>query len=323
VICVSNLEEVSDENPKIPLWYKIAMDERITFYPSKRVGTIFHITLMLIFSGAGIWGISGVASAEMAPQLLPYLALIILFLIMVPYLFYRLYALHRSAYILERGGITLHWGWRSVTLPMDQINWVYKDDDLEIAPRPPALHWPGAVTGIRKFQRGPEVEFMASRGRNLVIISANNRYYAISPLLVEEMTSTYQELIELGAIFTLTGESIQPNLVITEIRENRLGLGMILAGGLLNVSLLIWVLQIIPSRESISLGFRPDGLLREPLESVRLILFPILNSSAFLANLILGLFMFRNEENRALAYLLWGAGILTALLFHLGLVFIL
>jgi hypothetical protein len=299
------------------------MDERITFYPAKRLGTIFHLALMLLFSAGGIWGIWGITTAEMAPQLLPYLALILLFLVMVPYLFYRLYALHRSAYILERGGITLQWGWRTETLPMDQINWVYRDRDLETSPKPPAFHWPGAVTGIRKFQRGPEVEFLASRTKHLVIISATDRYYAISPLYVDQLIGTYQDLIELGSLESLPEESIQPNLVITEISTNRLSLGMIMVGGVLNISFLIWVLQVIPSRETISLGFRPDGLLREPLESVRLILFPILNSTAYLADLILGLFLYRSFENRALAYILWASAILTALLFHLGLGFIL
>jgi len=259
----------------------------------------------------------------MAPQLLPYLALIGLFLVTVPYLIYHLYALHHSAYILERGGITLQWGWRSVTLPVDQVKWVYRDIDLEIPPRPPALHWPGSVTGVRKFQRGPEVEFLASRVKRLVIISASDRYYAISPLFVDEFISTYLDFVELGALQPLPEESIQPTLVLSEISRNRLTLGIILAGGLLNISLLIWTLLVIPTRESISLGFRPDGLPRLALESVRLILFPILSSSAFLANLVLGLFMFRNPENRALAYILWAAGILTALLFLIGLSLIL
>ncbi|HDD55204.1 MAG TPA: hypothetical protein ENG59_03055 [Chloroflexi bacterium] len=299
------------------------MDERITFYPSKRTGTIVHIALMLIFSAAGIWGIWGVSTVQMAPQLLPYLALIGLFLVTVPYLIYHLYALHHSAYILERGGITLQWGWRSVTLPVDQVKWVYRDIDLEIPPRPPALHWPGSVTGVRKFQRGPEVEFLASRVKRLVIISASDRYYAISPLFVDEFISTYLDFVELGALQPLPEESIQPTLVLSEISRNRLTLGIILAGGLLNISLLIWTLLVIPTRESISLGFRPDGLPRLALESVRLILFPILSSSAFLANLVLGLFMFRNPENRALAYILWAAGILTALLFLIGLSLIL
>jgi hypothetical protein len=299
------------------------MDERITFNPARRFGTIFHIALMLVFTAAGIWGISGVSAAEMAPQLLPYLALIGLFLVIVPFMLYRLYALHRSAYILERGGITLQWGWRSVTLPMNEVKWVYRDADLETTPRPPAIRWPGSVTGIRTFQRGPEVEFMASRGKNLVIIAAEDRYYAISPLLTDAFVSTYQDLTELGAIHALSGESIQPYLVISEITKRRPAWMMILIGGLLNISFLIWVLRVIPTRESISLGFRPNGLPRESLESVRLILFPILNSSAYLANLILGLFMFHNRNYRALAYLLWAAGILTAALFHIGLAFIL
>lgn len=299
------------------------MDERIIFYPARQTGTIFQITLMLLFIAAGIWGIWGTTTAEMAPQLLPYLALILLFLVTVPYLIYRLYGLHLSAYILERGGITLQWGWRSETLPMDQVKWIYRDTDLETSPKPPILHWPGAVTGIRKFQHGPEVEFMASRTKQLVIISSSDRYYAISPLYVDEFLATYQELIELGSLQTLPRRSIQPNLVITEITKDRVSLSMILAGALLNISFLIWVLQVIPSRETISLGFKPDGLLREPLASVRLILFPVLNSSAYLANLVLGLFMYRTLENQALAYILWAAGILTALLFHLGLGFIL
>lgn len=299
------------------------MDERITFYPPRRTGTIVHIILMLLFSAAGIWGIWGISNAEMAPQLLPYLALIILFLSMVPYLFYKLYALHRSAYTLERAGVTLQWGWRIVTLPIDHIKWVYRETDLEIPPHPPILRWPGAVTGIRKFQRGPEVEFLASRANGLVIIAAGDRYYAISPSYTSQFLRTFQDLIELGTLETLPEESIQPAVVVMEVSQNRLTLGLILAGALLNISLLIWTLRIIPARESISLGFRPDGLPRQALESVRLILFPIINSSGYLASLILGLFMFRNQEHRALAYILWAAAVLAAVMFHLGLAFIL
>lgn len=295
------------------------MDERITYYPPKRTGTIVHIILMLTLSAAGIWGVWGVSNVEMAPQLLPYLVLIVLFLVTVPYLIYRLYALHRSAYILERGGITLQWGWRSETLSMDEIKWVYRASDLEIPPKAPIPHWPGAVSGIRRFQRGPEVEFLASRTKDLVIIAARDRYYAISPLYTSEFLSTYHDMIELGALQTLSGSSIQPALVIAEITRNRLTLGMILAGFLLSISLLIWTLEIIPTRDRVSLGFTPQGDPREALPSVQLILFPIINSSAYLANLILGLFLFRNPENRGLAYILWAASILAALLFHVGL----
>jgi len=299
------------------------MDRALIFYPPRRTGTIFHILLLVLFSAAGAWGIWGVTTVQMAPQLLPYLALILLFLTAVPFLIYRLYGLHRSAYRLERGGISLRWGWRSERLPMDQVKWVHRVEDLELPPQPPALHWPGAVTGVRRFQRGPEVEFLASRLRNLVVIAAGDRYYAISPASADQFIRTYQTLTELGTLDPLPPESLRPTLVLSEITGNRTTLGLILGGGVLNASLLIWILRIIPARESVSLGFTPGGLPHAPLESVRLVLFPIITGGSYLANLVLGLFLYRNAENRGLAYILWGGSIVISLLFHITLLLIL
>jgi hypothetical protein len=299
------------------------MQEKRTFYPPKQVGTIIHLLLMVLFSAAGVWGIWGVSNVELAPQLLPYIALIILFLVIVPYLIYRLYALHRSEYTLERGGIELHWGWRSESLPMENVHWIYRVEDLETAPPLPLIHWPGAVTGVRRFRRGPEVEYLASSIKELVIIAAGERYYAISPSRVNEFFSVYHELIELGVISPLSSESVQPALILTEIIKIKPVLWILISGGLLTISLLVWTLLVIPSRDLVSLGFTPAGAAREGLDSVRLVLFPIINTTAYLANLILGLFLFRNPENRFLAYLLWGASLLVAVLFHIGMLLIL
>ena len=287
------------------------------------MGTIIHLLLMLLFSAAGVWGIWGVSNVDVAPQLLPYIALIILFLATVPYLIYTLYALHRSEYILERGGIKLNWGWRTESLPMEEVDWIYRVEDLETAPHLPIIHWPGAVTGVRRFQRGPEVEYLSSRTKGLVIIAAGERYYAISPNHVHEFISAYHELTELGAINPISPESVQPALILSEVFKIRAILWILIAGGLLNISLLIWTLLVIPSRDLVSLGFTSAGVPREGLDSVRLVLFPVLNTTAYLANLILGLFLFRNQENRFLAYLLWGASVIVAILFHIGMIFIL
>lgn len=299
------------------------MEEKSIFYPPKQIGTITHLLLMLLLTAAGGWGIWGVSNVEVAPQLLPYIALIVLFLATVPYLIYTLYALHRSEYILERGGIRLSWGWRVENLPMEDVDWVYRVEDLETAPHLPLIHWPGAVTGVRRFQRGPEVEFMASRSKGLVIIAAGDRYYAISPVQVKNFLSTYQELTELGAISPVSSQSVQPALILSKVLKKRPVLWILIGGGLLNISLLIWTLLIIPAREVVSLGFTPGGIPRETLDSVRLVLLPILNTTTYLANLILGLFLFRNQENRFLAYLLWSGSVLVAILFHIVMLFIL
>ncbi len=299
------------------------MEESRVYYPPKRAGTIVHLLLILFFSGGGAWSIWRASNVQVAPQLLPYLALILLFLITVPFLIYRLYALHRSHYSLERGGIQLQWGWRSEKIPMDKVKWVHKAEDLEIPPQPPLIRWPGSVIGFRRFLRGPVVEFMASREKGLVIIATEEGYFAISPFQIEDFILSYNSLTELGSISLLTTQSSHPTLILTEISGKKPLLWIFLAGAILNITLLIWTLLIIPSREKVSLGFTPGGIPHEPLESVRLILFPIINTTAYLGNLVLGLFLFRNEENRVLAYILWGGSLLIAIIFHIGMLFIL
>jgi hypothetical protein len=79
----------------------------------------------------------------------------------------------------------------------------------------------------------------------------------------------------------------------------------------------------VPSRTSIHLGFQPDGSPGDVVPAVRLFLLPILNSFFLLIDLFLGLFLFRSEDSRVLAYLLWAGGILTPVLFLVGVFFIL
>jgi len=299
------------------------MEESRVYYPPKRTGTIVHLLLILIFSGGGAWSIWSASNVQVAPQLLPYLALILLFLITVPFLIYRLYALHRSRYSLERGGIQLQWGWRSENIPMNKVKWVHKAKDLEIPPQPPLIRWPGSIIGFRRFLRGPVVEFMASREKGLVIIATEEGYFAISPFQVEDFILSYNSLTELGSISLLTTQSSRPALILTEISDRKPLLWIFLAGAILNITLLIWTLLVIPSREMVSLGFTPGGIPHEPLESVRLILFPIINTTAYLGNLVLGLFLFRNEETRVLAYIIWGGSLLIGIIFHIGMLFIL
>jgi hypothetical protein len=154
-------------------------------------------------------------------------------------------------------------------------------------------------------------------------MAVGDGYFAISPQSVDEFILTFRSLSEMGTLAPLESISTKPALFLNEITSQRPLLIIFLTGGLLNISLLIWTLLIIPTRDTISLGFSPQGIPHEGLESVRLILFPIINTTAYLGNLVLGLFLFRNEVNRILAYVLWGGSILVALIFHLGMVFIL
>jgi hypothetical protein len=299
------------------------MKEQFEFYPPRRLGTFFHLGMMLILTAGSIWGFWQISTAEVAPELLPYLGLVLLSFLAIPFLVYHFYGLQRSRYILERGGIILQWGWRSETIAMDTINWVYRAEELEPSPKPPAIRWPGAVSGTRGIQRGSRVEFLASQTKGLVVISAGPNYFVISPAGVDNFLNTYQRMTELGSIEQLSPETFNPARFLQEIITQRFVQIITGSGLLLNVSLLVLTLRAIPRQDTISLGFDPFGIPYPAFGSVRLILFPIISGASFLVNLILGFFLYRNIENRPLSYLMWSSSVFISILFHLGLGYIL
>lgn len=299
------------------------MDTSQWFYPPRRKGTFFHVLVLAGLTGTAGWSIWGISQADIVSELIPHLAVLAADLILLPLFFYRLYALHRAHYHLERGSLHLQWGWRQETLPLDQIEWVHPYENLENPPRPPLLHWPGAVIGTRKPARGVTIEFLAAETQQPVMIAVPNAYYVISPEDPAAFAAAYQQFSEWGSLSSPARVSQKPAALITDIRSQKSAVGMLSAGLILNLSLWIWVLILIPSRTTVSLGFSPGGTPNQPLGSVRLVLLPILNDAGFLANLLLGLFLHRGEENRIYAYLLWATSVLVAVIFHISLYLIL
>lgn len=279
--------------------------------------------MIVIFSAVGLWGIWQISQARAGIQILPFIFAVLISLLTVPFLVYRYYALQQSIYELRRESVHLQWGWRSETIPMGEIEWVHPAHDLETPLRLPRLRWPGSVIGARIFSRGPNIEFMASRAEDLIIIAVKgNRYFVISPQDVNLFLEVFRKLTEMGALEHIPGESVQSRLLITNVWKERPALILISVGFLLNLSLLTWSLLVIPARAQISLGFTPEGIPHEPLDSVRLLLLPILNAISYFINLVLGFFLFRRAANRLLSYFLWGTSVIIAVFFHIGVFFI-
>ena len=111
---------------------------------------------------------------------------------------------------------------------------------------------------------------------------------------------------------------------------------LIFAGLLVNLILLGWVLLSIPSQPNVILGFAPG---RDPVPGLRLLLLPLISIAFFSLDLLLGLYFFRRQGYQAqlaesegettlvpagiFAYLLWGSGLITALLLLAAVFFIL
>jgi len=270
-----------------------------------------------------VWGVWNAAQATIGPTFLIYLLPAFIGIVIIPFLLYRLFALNNAFYQLRRDGILLRWGLRVEDIPMNMIEWIHPAEDLEPEVPLPSMRWPGAILGKRHVAGGV-VEFMASKTRGMLVISTTrNRAYAISPADQQQFLREYQRLAEYGSISQVPARSVYPSLLITRIWNSLPARILILLGIIFGLILLIYIVLTIPNQETIPLGFLPNGEPGVLVPTVRLMLLPVISWFFFLVDLLLGFVFFRSNQYQYLAYLSWGIGALTPILFLVGSYFIL
>jgi hypothetical protein len=146
--------------------------------------------------------------------------------------------------------------------------------------------------------------------------------------------TAYQRLTELGSLSPLTARSVYPSFLLARLWRTPSARALLLGGLALNLLLLAWVILVAPGRGEVMLGFQRGG---EAVPGIRLLLLPVLSSFFFLIDFFVGLFLYRRSlypkassgasylppaPYSVLAYLLWGSGALTPLLFILAVAFI-
>jgi len=297
--------------------------EELTFQPERGFGVAFHLAAMLACLAAAGWGLWQAIQTGVGAGFFAYLIPLLAAAVIIPLLAYRLHALWTGSYTLEREGIRLRWGLRTEEIPMNAVAWVHPASELMIPLSLPWLRWPGAVVGVRRLPRVGEVEFLASRTKDLILIATPTRTYAISPADPAGFLQAFQKLTEMGSLIPIAARSVYPTFLISRIWATPPARNLLLGSLGLSLGLVFVVSLSVPSRTSIHLGFQPDGSPGDVVPAVRLFLLPILNSFFLLIDLFLGLFLFRSEDSRVLAYLLWAGGILTPVLFLVGVFFIL
>jgi len=268
-------------------------------------------------------GLFRIAYVDVGPAFALYLLPILLAIPLVPFLIYRFINLQNAVYILERDSIRLQWGLRVEVIPINMILWVQSASEIKERIRFPWFRWPGSVLGTRRLSSGTPIEFLASGKRDLVLIATYERVFAISPTEPEAFLGTYQRLTELGSLILSKAQSVHPTFLLARVWRTSPTRYLILTSILLSLALVIWVTLIAPDQNQISLGFLPTGEPRESIPGLRLMLLPVLNTIIWFFNFFAGLLLFRQEEQRPLAYLLWGNSILVAGLFLIAVYFIL
>jgi hypothetical protein len=297
------------------------MQDEFAFRPDRRMGLIFHIAGVLLFSLASLISLWLVSQASIGLMFMMYLLPVLAAVIIVPILAYRIYALQTASYILEREGIKVRWGLRSEDIPINDVLWVHPAGELSARLPMPALRWPGAVLGKRHLAGGGEVEFLAGNFRDMLYIATPSGGIVISPAEPDRFLEIFERFTEMGSLSPLPARSVYPAFLLARVWSARLARVLLLSCTALSLGLLIWVSLTIQGRSQVQLGFQPDGSASDPVPAVRLMLLPILNSFFFLVALFLGMLFFRREDSRPMAYILWFASLLTNLLFLLAVYF--
>ncbi|HEX9029286.1 MAG TPA: PH domain-containing protein [Anaerolineales bacterium] len=307
------------------------MSESFVFKPEQRPGLVFHLIMAVAIAALGGWGFLAASRADIGPAFLLYLLPVLLAVGALPLLVYRAYSLWKASYTLEPDGLHLQWGLRAVDIPMDSVIWARPADALDQPLPLPWQRWPGSILGDRSQAGLGEVEFLASSARKLVLISTPQRAFAISPDDPQAFINAYHRVAELGSLSPFPARSVHATFLLARVWASRSARFLLLTEASLSLLLLAWVILAVPSRSQLALGFNASGGPRDWVAPVRLVLLPVLNSAIFLLDFLLGLYFFRRGQMKSdgpdsvlvLAYLVWGSGALTALLFLLAVFFIL
>jgi hypothetical protein len=292
------------------------------FPPPKQRGLIVHGVVILILAIIVVFAFIKLSSADVGPAFLIALLIALASFTPIPFLLYRLYSLWRADYYLSRDSLTINWGLRIEDIPLTDIEWIRAADDLTHPVSLPPFPMPGGLLGTRRHPDLGMVEFLASDSRKLLLVATTKRVFVISPEDSAGLSQTFARITELGSITSIESKSVYPSFVVIQAWESGLARYLWLSGLFLNIGLFIWASLIIPSTPRVALGPQFLGSTLETVSSSQLIIFPLASLLLSVAGWIAGLYFYRWEKERVLAFIVWGSSTFTSLLFLLAVLFI-
>ncbi len=292
------------------------------FPPAKRFGLILHGIITLALGGISAFGILNLTRAQVGPAFVLYLLTAALAFASIPLFGYRAYALLRADYYIDRDSLAILWGLRVEDIPLTDIEWMRPASDLTRPLSLPAFRLPGAVLGTRRHADLGLVEFIASGTRNLILVATSKRVFAISPKDPAALIRTFARATEMGSLIRAEPKSVYPSFIVTQAWESPAARFLWMSGLFLNIGLIVWVGILIPSLAQIPFGFDAFGSPNEAVPSVRLILLPLISMAMFIVGVTAGLYFYRWERQRPLAFIVWASSALCAALFLMAVLFI-
>jgi hypothetical protein len=292
------------------------------FPPAKRSGIATHVIIIILLTSVSGWGFWNLSATQVGPSYVTFLLVALLAFAPIPFFGYRAYALQRADYYIDRDSLAAIWGLRVEDIPLTDIEWVRPATDLTNPLRFPRLRLPGAVLGTRRHPDLGLVEFIASDTKNLILVATSKRVFAISPENPAALTQTFARATELGSLMPAKPVSVYPSFIITQAWESPIARFVWMAGLFLNIGLFVWVGILIPSLSQIPFGFNALGVPNETAPSSQLILLPLISAFTYMVGIIAGLYFYRWEPQRPLAFIVWISSSVCSVLFLLAVLFL-
>lgn len=282
----------------------------LSFTPIRRRGIFLH-------SGAALLNLALVAFLSiqaLAQQVrgffILYLIAAVVAFIPLPLVLYRLFALVRSKYQVDRDGFYLQWGLRAEDIPMIEVDWVRLLSDLPYKLELPRLSVAGCVVGITNHPDLGSIEFIATHPSELILIATHSRIFAISPKDIRGFMNAYQRSAELGSIAPIASKSSRADFLASSLLSDRTARWLILSSTFLSAALLIIVSFIIPTRDVVPLDYDPINQTLQATPAERLLLFPVLSLLMLVADLAVGSYLYRKEGFRMASYLTFASALI-------------
>ncbi len=292
------------------------------FPPPKRRGLITHSAILLVLGIVSAISFINLTRAAVGPIFLIALLGLLGSFTPIPFFIYRAYSLWRADYHLDRDSLSINWGLRVEDISLTDIEFIRSVDDLTTPLKLPSLPIPGGLLGTRRHSDLGMVEFLASDTKKLLLIATAKRVFVISPDNPAEFAQTFARATELGSLTPTESKSIYPSFVVTQAWQNGLARYLWLTALFLNLGLFIWASWIIPSTPRVAFGPQFLGGQVEMVPSSQLIIFPLASLLLSVIGWIAGLYFYRWEKERVLAFIVWGSSMLTGILFLLAVLFI-
>lgn len=292
------------------------------FPPPRRRGLILHGIILFALAAVTIAGFIIFSGAEVGPLFLAALLSAIAAFAPIPFFAYRFYSLYRADYRMDRDSLSIHWGLRVEDIPLSDIEWIRPAEDLTKPLPMPSMSMPGAFLGTRRHPDLGLVEFLAADKKKLLLIATAKRVFVISPDDPAGLAQTFARATEMGSLAPVEAKSVYPSFIVSQAWQSGLARYLWLAALFLNIGLFVWASLIIPSTPRVALGGQFIGTQIETISSTQLIIFPVASLLLTLTGWVAGLYFYRWDRERVLAFLVWGSGTLSSLLFLMAVLFI-